>query len=108
MMTWLRMRAHIGNGSMQRISSVSSYMSGLSNTDRESYFKKLTSSNVIRLPDPCTIVEWIEDVSRWPNIQWRNAYLVEKQLKLRALFHWMLINTLSVVMYRTPNTMTMT
>lgn len=85
------MRAHIGNGSMARISSVSSYASGLSNTDRESYFKKLTLSNGIRLPDPCTIVEWIEDVSRWPNIQWPDiyTYLVEKpsvytREKLRA------------------------
>lgn len=85
------MRAHIGNGSMARISSVSSYASELSNTDRESYLEKLTLSNGIRLPDPCTIVEWIEDVSRWPNIQWPDiyTYLVEKpsvytREKLRA------------------------
>lgn len=34
MMMWQRDRAHFGNESMARISSVSSYVSGLSNTEK--------------------------------------------------------------------------
>lgn len=54
--TCQRMHAHFGNGSMARISSVSNYASGLSNTDGESCFKKLTLLNGIRLPDPDAIL----------------------------------------------------
>ena len=59
-----RMRAHFGNGSMAEINSLSSYARELSTQDREFYFNKLTLTNGVRLQDPCTINEWVEDVSK--------------------------------------------
>lgn len=64
------MQVHFGYGNMSGISSLSSYASRLLIKDCESYFNKLILSNGIQLPDLCIIVEWIEDVSKWPNIQW--------------------------------------
>ena len=76
---------------MAEINSLLSYARELSTQDREFYFNKLTLTNGVRLPDPCTINEWVEDVSKWPNIQWPDiyTYLIEKpsvytREKLRA------------------------
>ena len=51
----------------------------------------MTLTNGVRLPDPCSINEWVDDVSKWPNIQWPDiyTYLIEKpsvytREKLRA------------------------
>ena len=76
---------------MAEINCLSTYVNGLSTNDREFYFKKLTLTNGNRLPDPCSISEWVEDVSKWPQIQWPDiyTYLIEKpsvytREKLRA------------------------
>ena len=78
-----RMRAHFGNGSMAEINSLSSYARELSTQDRKFYFNKLTLTNGVRLQDPCTINERVEDVSNWPNIQWPDIY-TDLREKLRA------------------------
>lgn len=61
--------------------STSSYVSGLvKDSDRENYFNKLTLANGNQLPDPYGITEWVEDGTKWPNVQWPDIYLylVEK------------------------------
>ena len=68
------MRAQIGNKKMSEDDTLSSYARALTGKDRENYYNKLTLTTGQRLTDPCTITQWEEDMSKWPNIQWPNIY----------------------------------
>lgn len=53
---------------MAESNSLPSYARGLTTKNRECYLNKLTLANSDPLPDPCASSEWVEDVSKWPDI----------------------------------------
>lgn len=59
---------------------VSRYALSLTPQDREQYHSKLVLANGDCLPDPELLTEWVDDVSKWPDIHWPAIYcnLVDK------------------------------
>lgn len=41
-------------------------------------FNKLTLVNGNQLLDPCALIEWVEDVSKWTNIQGPDSCVINK------------------------------
>ena len=52
----------------------SDYFKSLEKDDQKQYKRKLTLSNGDVLPDPNTLVNWNDDVSLLPNIDWPDIY----------------------------------
>lgn len=55
--------AQFGNRGLAECNALSSYTRALTTKDVEYYLNKLTLTNGDRLPDPCGISEWVEEVS---------------------------------------------
>lgn len=56
------------------------YTLSLSSKERERYVTELMSTNGHHLPDPYGITKWVDNISKWPNIQLRDiyTYLIDK------------------------------
>lgn len=72
------MQSHFGKGSIAEFLS----LSRLQGDDSENYLNGLTLENGTWIPNPYGITKWVDNVTKWPSIQWPDIYLQRGRFEL--------------------------